>query len=164
MNKNDMNLPNELVDFLKAGKQLKYDYSKCEVGKITLYSLNEIKIGEVYIELGEYGSAYYKETSFYKDDPNKGKQGYYIIPAVSITSDRNEYEVDTILLWFPLEGKFGTWDGDHYELYIFPNATWDDIVKNPAPYINAQWEVDSEVSEYFKPYPKYQFKHGEPFD
>lgn len=149
------NLPKELRDFLQSGKQLDYDQSKCEPGKITLKKLKDLKADEVWIDS--------EESPIAEKDPNKGKEGYYTVPAVSLIEDCEGYEPDFILLWLPNENLFGTWDCDHLDLKIFLKATWNDIVKNPLPYINAQWEADSNISRYFVPYPKYEFKLGKPF-
>jgi hypothetical protein len=149
------NLPKELKDFLQSEKQLEYDHSRCEPGKITLKNFNDLEVGEVWIDS--------EESPIAQKDPNKEKEGYYSVPAVSLIEDCEGYDPEFILLWLPNEDLFGTWDCDHWDLKIFPKATWNDIVKNPLPYINAQWEGDSKIAEYFMPYPKYEFKLGRPF-
>jgi hypothetical protein len=149
------NLPKELKNFLQSEQQLEYDHSNCEPGKITLKKFKDLNVGEVWIDS--------EESPIAEKDPNKEKEGYYSVPAVSLTEDCEGYDPDFILLWLPNENLFGTWDCDHWDLKIFPEATWNDIVKSPLPYINAQWEGDSKIVEYFVPYPEYEFKLGRPF-
>ena len=104
------------------------------------------------------------ESTLSKDEPNFEESGYYEVPAVSLTGECKHYDPEYILLWLPNEQLFGTWDCDHWDLSVFPNVTWNDIVRNPALYIGSQWECsDKKSAEYFKPYPKYEFKEGMPF-
>ena len=63
---NDLNLPQDLVAFLKGGKQLQYDYKKVEPGKITLKSYSDLKIGAVWINSDE--------SPLIKDDPHSGEK------------------------------------------------------------------------------------------
>jgi hypothetical protein len=151
-----MNLPGDLVEFLNSNQQLDYDFDKCEPGKVELKSLAELTLEEVWIDS--------EECPLQEDDPHRGEEGYYAVPAVSLTGECDGYDPDFILLWLPNEKMFGTWDCDHLDLLIFPNVTWSDIVNDPLKYVNAQWDNQNhKTSEYFKPYPKYEFKAGKPF-
>ncbi|MCO1335741.1 hypothetical protein MO867_15500 [Microbulbifer sp. OS29] len=136
-----MELENDLREFLSKGNQLEYDISCAEPGQIGLYHLDELKPGVVWI---------YPES----DD------GYYEIPAVDLTSKNDHYAPEYLLLWLPNEKMYGAWDCDHLVLTVFPETTWKEIVKNPLPYINAQWEDGGEVYEPTH----YPLKPGCPYD
>ncbi len=152
----DMNLPAELHEFLTAGRKLEYDASSIEPGVVGLKSPAELELGVVWINSDE--------SPLSQDDPHAEDEGYYEVPAVSLLSECEAYDPDFILLWLPNEQSFGTWDCDHWDLRIFPGKTWADIVADPATYLDAQWsDYEGKNTEYFKPYPKYQFKEGMPF-
>ena len=93
----DFSLPSDLLDFLRAGEQLDYDYSKCEPGKVALKDPSALELGVVWLHSG--GSA------FREDDPNAGEEGYYEIPAVSLTGKCEAYDPEFILLWLPNETR-----------------------------------------------------------
>jgi hypothetical protein len=145
------NLPDDVVEFFRVGKQLQYDASRIEAGEVKLKGLDELTQGEVWIGTDNAG------------DPHEGEAGYYAIPAVSLTGECKAYDPDYILLWLPRERLFGTWDCDHWALKVFRGATWSDIVASPAAYINAQWDWKDTLGSQFVPWPKYEFKTGRPF-
>ncbi|MBI5352340.1 MAG: hypothetical protein HZB50_06840 [Chloroflexi bacterium] len=148
--------PQDLVSFLKSGEQLSYDTDECEPGQISLLSFDELSLGEVYIDS--------EESPLAKKDPHAGEEGYYSVPAINLVADCDGYDPEGILIWLPDQKVFGTWDIDHWDVLIFPDVTWSDIVSDPAKYINAQWERDDVKCEYFQPFPKYPFKTGKPFN
>jgi hypothetical protein len=145
------NLPKETIQFLKLGKQLKYDVTGCEAGEVKLKSLAQLTLGEVWI------------GTDLEDDPHSGEDGYYSVPAVSLTGECEAYNPEFILLWLPTEKLFGSWDTDHWVLTVFPEATWSDIVARPTVYLNAQWDPGAGVGGLLIPWPKYEFKTGRPF-
>jgi len=147
---NTFNLPDDAVEFFRAGGQLKYD-QRIEARDVKLKRLNELALGEVWI------------NTDMKGDPHSGKKGYYAVPAVSLTGECSNYSPEFILLWLPNEKLFGTWDCDHWLLTVFRDASWADIVASPTPYINAQWDVNHKFGTPFVPWPKYKFKAGMPF-
>ncbi len=152
----DMLLPKDLIDFLKSGKELEYDADKCEPGQISLLPFDELTIGEVYVNS--------EESPLAEKDPHSGEKGYYSVTVVNLVSDCDGYDPEGILIWLPEQKIFGTWDSDHWDILVFPNASWLDIVSDPAKYINAQWAPDDVEYEYFEPFPKYPFKTGKPWD
>ena len=145
------NLPNETVEFLRAGRQFEYDHSRIEAGDVKLKRLDQLAEGEVWIGTELPG------------DPHAGEQGYYAIPAVSLTGECDGYEPEFILLWLPREKLFGAWDCDHWVLKVFQYTSWSDIVASPASYLNAQWELYDEFGTEFVPWPQYEFRAGRPF-
>lgn len=148
----DLKLPQDLVGFLNSGQQLSCDYARCEAGLVGLKRLDQLSLGEVWIEPGG------------ADDPHMDEEGYYAVPAVSLTGECRTYEPEYILLWLPDMGAYGTWDNDHWVLQVFPGVTWTDIAADPLKYINAQWAYpDAVAAEVVKPYPMFPFKKGCPF-
>jgi hypothetical protein len=151
-----LNLPKDLQAFLQEGRQLEYDAAHSEPGRVVLKSLAELEIGAIWINSDE--------SPLMNDDPNAGEDGYYEVPAVSLTAACEGYDPDFILLWLPHERLLGTWDCDQWDLRVFPGTTWWNIVQDPTPYLNAQWsDYQCRVSQYFKPYPTYEFRKGMPF-
>ena len=146
----ELNLPEDLIQFLKAGKQFDFGEDESEAGQVTLHRLEDLQLATVLVDS--------EEAPFQKEDPNAGRDGAYEVPAVSLSAECDGFDPEFILLWLPEEGLFGSWDSDHYDLYVFLNATWNDIVANPIPYLDAQWDLNRQVGEYFKPFPKYPFK------
>lgn len=148
---NDFNLPDDATEFLRAGRQFKYDHSRIEAGEVKLKRLADLTMGEVWIGTDLEG------------DPHADEDGYYAIPAVSLTGECENYDPDFILLWLPREQLFGTWDCDHWVLKVFRGATWSDIVANPAAYLNAQWDCMDKLGTSLLPWHDYEFKTGRPF-
>jgi hypothetical protein len=98
-------LPSDLVDFLKSGRRLEYDASETEPGAVGLNRLEELKEGEIWIGTDA------------PEDPNNEKEGYYAVPAVSLSGECDGYDPEFILLWLPDQKKFGSWDCDHWILF-----------------------------------------------
>ena len=146
------NLPKEAVRFLSSDHQLKYDPSLCEPGAVMLHRLADLRLGEVWVGTDS------------ADDPNYSRDGYYAIPAVSLSCECTSYSPEFILLWLPNERLFGTWDCDHWSLTVFESATWADIVARPHIYLGAQWDCASVVGSVFRPWRGYPFRAGSPFD
>jgi hypothetical protein len=151
----NFNLPNDLFEFLITGQQLVYDTYLCEPGEVLLKSYAELKTGVVWVD--SQGSA------IKYDDPNGTRQGYYEIPAISLTKESEHYDPEYLLMWLPQDRLYGSWDNDHWNLIVFPHTRWDDIAEDPVLYLNALWENRSHVGVYFQPWLKYDFKSGRPF-
>jgi len=149
-----VDIPEDLKDFLTQGKQLDYDRFQCDAGLVKLKNLQSLKVENV-----EISTKRVKNISE-QDDPNKNRNGAYIVPAVSLISECRNFDPDFILLWLPGEKMFGSLGGEYVnELLVFPNASWTDIVNDPIPYINSQWRADyNNVAQDFNPWQKYPFK------
>ena len=147
-------VPDDLRNFLQLGQQLTYDPKQCEAGSLTLKRLPDLLIEEVYIDS--------ENSPLQESDPNAGREGYYSIPAVSLIDSCEGYDPEGILVWLPDQRCYGTWDNDHWDVLIFPDLTWTDIVADPVPFINAQWRGEVNF-EYLKPWPRYEFKQGRPW-
>jgi hypothetical protein len=143
------NLPESAVEFLRAGKQLDYDYSKCEAGRVGLKRLDQLCLSEVRV--------FTHDTEGLEADPHASEFGYYTVPAISLSGECASYNPEFILLWLPEERIVGSWDCDHSVLIVFPNATWEEILTDPLPYLNAQWHPGTAGDAPFQPWPKYAF-------
>jgi hypothetical protein len=134
-------IPEDLRSFLESRKKLKYASSVCEPGQVLLKKLSQLEMSFVRIE----------------KDQSTGTPEYYDIPAISLTDEcEGGYDPEFILLWLTEEKKYGTYDTDHGILWVFHDVTWLNIVKNPVPYLNAQWEVNSEVATLFDQFLNYR--------
>ena len=148
-----LSLPGDLFDFVYSGRQLKYPVKESIPGRLALRGLDELSLGSVWVD---------SEKAPIDGDPNEGKIGYYTVPAFSLTKKCTGYEPEFLLLWLPTENLYGTWDCDHGHLVVFPDATWSDIVRDPIPFINAQWDANENGAYYFVPWPEYPYTLGLP--
>ena len=146
-----MQLPDDLKNFLHLRNKLEYKDSDCIPGRIVLKSLANLELSEVWVE------------PLQKNDPHYGETGYYVVPAISLVHECEGYDPEFILLWLPNDGFFGTWDSDHWILKVFPGVNWQNIVNNPIPFINAQWESNSNVSQNYDLWFRYELIQGRPF-
>lgn len=151
----DFGLPKETIAYLKAGKQFHYNPSQCEAGSVKLKTYSELETSEIWV------NSY--QSPIFDDDPHAGEDGYYIVQSVDLVSECEAYGAEGILIWLPDYQMFGQWDCDHWDVVIFPETKWEDIVADPAIYLGAQWEANSKVGQYLKPWDKCEFKLGRPF-
>jgi hypothetical protein len=128
-----LDLPADLVAFLAAGKQLEYDSSACEAGAITLLPLSELKLERFPVETGS--------LPVYEQDPHSPDVNSYLVLGVNlVASCSGDYESEGLLLWLPVEQRYGIWDSSHCGIQVFgPKVTWERIAANPVPHINAGW-------------------------
>lgn len=126
-------IPSDLASFLKKKGQLVYDEAEAIPGHIQLRSLTQLRIGRVYAAPAS------------EDDPNRKKSGVYRIPAICLVKKCERYNPEYILSYLPFEKAFASFDGDHAMVTVFENASWQDIVENALPYINALWEPEPAV-------------------
>jgi hypothetical protein len=143
----ELRLPKDLVAFLTAGKRLKYNASKAAVGPIELKPLDHLKLTAFEVST--------EDTPAQEKDPNRGKRGHYVVRAVDLVAECDAYGPEGILAWLPDYKSFGTWDPDHLQLVVFPKATWSQIEKGPAKYLDAQWGDFEGFARHIEPW-----KHG----
>jgi hypothetical protein len=152
----NMNLPVDLVDFLRNQHCLNYDSDLAEPGFITLHLLDHLSVSKVFIDS--------EGTPLRETDPHAGERGYYSVPAVNLVAACEGYDPDGILIWLPDLRQFGSWDNDHWDVFIFPGITWSKIVANPLPFINAQWHPGRVKHDFLAPWPQYPFQKGRPWE
>lgn len=133
-NKPPIDLPADLVLFLAAGKQLVYDPSLCEAGAVTLLPLAELRLQRFPVETSRLGD-------LFKQDPHYPSVNSYLVLGVNLVAAcTGDYEHTGLLLWLPVEKRYGVWDSSHCGIQMFATTvTWDQIVESPAPHINAGW-------------------------
>ncbi|UWX55747.1 hypothetical protein NYZ99_04805 [Maribacter litopenaei] len=141
----NMDLPKDLTEFLKAKSELIYDHKTVEPDFVGIIDFDKLELGKVWIEGNISGKSYYE------------------IPAINLTDQCEHYDPEYILLYLPNEKLYGTWDSDHWKLYVFPNTNWTDITKNPAEFINQQWNPKKEIGIEFDPKTNYKMINGWPF-
>lgn len=151
-----LELPQDLVEFLRAGKQLEYDPATCEAGAITLLALDRLKV-----ELFPMYTNTTEIPGLPEGDPHQGEDGYYLVEGVNLVSGCADYDPCGLLMWLPIEKRYATWDMEHWYLGVFgPDCTWSRIVRAPAQHINAQWIgafEDSAPAEPLKPWPIHRY-------
>src|SRR5439155_23191142 len=125
-----LRLPDDLRAFLAAGRQLAYDPSQCEAGRVTLLPLDKLRVGKYLSRPTAHG-----QVPCLADDPHQ-EEGYYSAAAVNLVAECEHYWPDGILIWLPEERFFGTWQIDHLSILVLPGATWSDIAADPVRYLN----------------------------
>src|SRR6186997_3232420 len=80
-----LNLPDDTAKYLRAGRQFEYDHARIEPGEVKLKRFAKLKLGEVWIGTELDG------------DPHAGEDGYYAVPAVSLTGECKSYNPEFIL-------------------------------------------------------------------
>jgi hypothetical protein len=162
-------LPDDLVAFLTAGRQLEYDPATAEPGMLTLRPLDELTLGAIYMNSDEEGHAPDEhEEPGAGEDPHIDDEetGYYLIPAVDlVASCTGDYPPEGLLAWIPDLGMYATWDSSHLEILAFPNVTWSEITREPLRYVTAQWYEYGEAPPgyYLAPWLHgYEYRLGEP--
>jgi|GEM_PF-829020 len=125
-----LNLPEDLISFLQNGRQLEYDPAACDVGKATLVPLDGLKV-ELF-PMHEAGP----------EDPHLSDSGSYLVEGVSLIASCDNYGPEGLLLWLPLDERFGLWDGDHGNLFVFnADVNWSHIAADFPHYIEAHWAL-----------------------
>ena len=79
-------------------------------------------------------------------DPHCGEYGCYLVPSINLVrSVRNiralNREAQGLILWLPVEKKFGIWEPSLIQLIIVKNASWSKIKKNPQAYIDLHFAI-----------------------
>jgi hypothetical protein len=113
----DMNLPADLVAFLAAGQELEFDHDRCAARGVKMVRISDLKLERFPVDGGG------------DEDPNRDLGGTYLVLAVNLIAKCENYSPEGILLWLPLERRYGAWDSDH--------TTWEKIAEKPVGYLEA---------------------------
>lgn len=125
-------LPSDLVAFLAAGRQLEYNAEACEAGFVSLLPLAELKLERFPVETSG--------SPFFEQDPHYPEVNSYLVLAVNLVAACDDYEPIGLLIWLPVEKRYGVWDSSHCTIQMFgPDVTWARIAAAPAQHINAGW-------------------------
>ncbi len=129
----EQSLPDDLVEFLQAKMQLEYDPNTCEAGAVELLPLAKLKFERFPVETPGADS--------FEQDPHYPEVNSYLVLGVNLVANcSNDYEPEGILLWLPVEKRYGVWDSSHCTITMFgPEVTWERIVAAPAAHLNAGW-------------------------
>jgi hypothetical protein len=148
-----LDLPADLVTFLRERRQLAYDPAKCEAGRVLLLSLDQLRVQRFPTDT--------QSTEIEHEDPHRGEGGCYLVEGVNLVAGAEGYDPIGLLLWFPAERRFGTWDSSHTCILTFdPEVRWTHIADAPWKFINAQWigaYEDSASAKPLRPWDKHEF-------
>ena len=121
-----------MVAFLQRGKQPDYDPASCEAGAVTFLPLDKLQV------------EFFPMTPDSPDDPHAGEYGSYLVAGVSLVATCDGYDPVGLLLWLPLDGRYGTWDGEHGTLRVFAeDVDGDAIAKGENKGVGKQRGRDS---------------------
>jgi hypothetical protein len=150
----DLALPADLVAFLAAGQQLAYDPTPCEAGAVTLLPLAELKQERFPVETS--GSPFFAQDPHYPD-----VKSYLVLGVNLVASCTGGYDPVGLLLWLPVEKRYGVWDSSHCKIQMFgPEVTWERIAAAPVQHLNAGWTgIDPEAPpmEDLRPWPAHPY-------
>jgi hypothetical protein len=147
-------LPVDLVTFLAAGKQLEYDPAPCEAGAITLVPLEELKLERFPVETGRLAVP--------QQDPHYPQVNSYLVLGINLVARcTGGYDPVGLLLWLPIEKRYGVWDSSHCGIQMFgPEVTWAQIAASPSRHLNAGWtgiDPDAPPMEDLVPWPNHPY-------
>ena len=153
-----LDLPADLVAFLTAGKQLEYDPAFCEAGAVTLLPLSALKLQRFPVETSR--------LEVFEQDPHYPDVKSYLVLGVNLLAHcTGDYDPEGLLLWLPIERRFGVWDSSHCGIQTFgPEVTWERIAAAPAPHINAGWtgiDPAAPPMEDLVPWPAHPYGHDQ---
>jgi hypothetical protein len=154
----EQKLPPELIQFLRNREQLQYDPEPCEAGAITLHPLTQLKLERFPVETSG--------SDDFEQDPHYPEVNSYLVPGINlVASCTGDYDPEGLLLWLPVEKRYGVWDPSHCAITMFgPEVTWDQIVAAPAAHINAGWwEMDGESPPvtFLVPWPNHPYSDAQ---
>jgi hypothetical protein len=144
-----VNLPREFIEFLARGAALDFNNQPCELGEIRWHSLGALKTEE--FRLQTYASP------LESTDPNKDNDGAYLVPAISLIAESSSYLPHFLFSWLPEEEAFASGDEEHGHLWFLPGVSWQQIMENPIPYLEAQWNQDLGPGKRLCPWPRYPY-------
>jgi hypothetical protein len=128
----DLNLPQDLVAFLRDGHRCEYDPTTCEAGTVTFLPLDQLKL-ELFPIISDSA-----------EDPHAGESGCYLVKGVSLIASCDNYDPEGLLLWLPLDECYGLWDGEHGTLIVFgADVCWTEIAEDLPRHINAEWGIEN---------------------
>jgi len=126
----EMKLPLDLIAFLESGEQLEFDPETCDSGEVSLLSPADL-------QRQNFPAIFSSEIDADKD-PHRNDSGRYLVQAVSLLATCEQYDPAGMILWLPLEQRYGAWDSDHLIMHEFAEeVTWGKIVADPGPHLEA---------------------------
>jgi len=147
-------LPDDLQQFIVSGRELEYDSDACEAGTVTLTTMELLQSFLFPMNC--------EDTPVADEDPNKNGLGCYLVEGIDLVQDSDGgYGSEGLLIWLPLDRRYGAWDSSHNIIYTFDETTtWMDIVDAPARYLSAQWQLDDAAGiSCLKPWIHHVYNH-----
>ena len=145
--------PNDVTAYLQAHRSFDYDPSSTECGAVGLVSPEDLTLRDFWVN---------GEDRDWTDDPHAADDGCYVVPGIDLVGEIDGFDPDGILLWIPELVGFGSWDCDHWDLIVFGDTSWDEIVADPVRYLDAQWDPACSF-EYLKPWTAgFEWRAGRP--
>jgi hypothetical protein len=98
-------------------------------------------------------------TSDSPEDPHVVEKGSYLVKGVNLVASCDGYDPVGLLLWLPLDGRYGLWDGEHGTLRVFgADVNWLEIVGDLPRHINAHWVLDDSAPVFdFGPWTRHPY-------
>jgi uncharacterized protein (TIGR02996 family) len=157
----ELRLPDDLVTYLAAGKQLGMDDGDSEAGAISLLSLSGLKLERFPMETGG--------LDCYEQDPHYPNVKSYLVLGVNLVAGcTGGYKHVGLLLWLPVERRFGGWDSSHCTIAMFgPDVTWTQIAADPGHYIDANWGnpgAPGDITTWLIPWPAHPYGDKQVYD
>jgi len=157
----DLRLPESLVAFLAAGKQLEMDDGDSEAGAVTLLPLSALKLERFPVETSG--------RDYFQQDPHYPMVHSYLVLGVNLVAGcTGGYEHVGLLLWLPVERRFGVWDSEHCTIAMFgPDVTWAQIAADPGHYIDAGWGnpgSPGDITTWLVPWPAHPYGEHQVYD
>lgn len=102
---------------------------------------------------------------FFNNDPNRENDDkMYRFTGIDLVRQNDLYPSEGLLIWIPELTKFGTYDPEHQNLVVFPDAKPKDIFGNFGKYIAAQWQYGNDylvkcgnIYDYYEPWKYFEF-------
>jgi hypothetical protein len=142
-------LPGETLEYLRAGRALKYDEASSGIGAITLHHVDAVQLTTLNVYPG------CQEIMF---GPYDDLDGVYEVQVYSLVSKSAVYRPEGLLCWIPALARFGSVDDEHGSVLVYSRSTWSDIVENPVGHLNAQWGRGTAQTEYVLPWLHFPFR------
>ena len=145
-------LPNDLIEFLGAGRQLEFDVQNSEIGRIKLKRDLDLTLTTITTFPGCQSNI---------QDPYSQFDGLYHTDVYDLVAESEYYDTEGLLCWIVALKRFGCIDPEHGDVITFADVTWTDIVANPLPYLVAQWGDDHDVADRVLPWIHFPFRFSE---
>jgi len=141
-----MELPADLLAFLSQPEKRTIALPGCQIREAVLFAPEELNECEF-----DVGTADFALQEGWKNWDTR-RHWSYTYRAIDLVKACQNYSPKGIMFWLPDLKVYGQWDGDHRKILAFPKATWSDIMREPAPYFDAQWNPEGVPHEFVRPW------------
>lgn len=166
INPEDYDFPKEMTDYLSVEANLFKAIDGGQEGPEMIELRSASNLALINVEFWADDEHITMNRSFFENDPNKGiDEKMYRFKAVDLIRENDHYQSEGLLIWIPELKKFGTYDPEHENLLVFPDAKPKDIYGNFGKYIAAQWLCGPDylvkcgnVYDFYEPWKYFDFK------